>query len=68
LNNPSFVKVIPNDGNHFWRGMKDLRNALIHGYANVDLDEVWRIAHTDVPELYRQLVALKRESEEERES
>jgi uncharacterized protein with HEPN domain len=51
-----------------WRGMKDLRNVLIHGYANVDLDEVWRIAHTHVPELYRQLVALQRESEEEGES
>ncbi len=50
-----------------WRGMKDLHNVLIHGYANVDLDEVWRIAHTDVPELYRQLVALQRESEEKRE-
>ena len=47
--------------------MKDLRNVLIHGYANVDLHEVWRIAHTHLPEIYRQLVVLPRESEEERD-
>lgn len=27
-----------------WQGMKDLRNVLIHGYADVNLDRVWRIA------------------------
>ena len=50
-----------------WRGMKDLRNVLIHGYADVNLDRVWRIAHTHVPELHHQLAALQHKSEEERE-
>ena len=27
-----------------WRGMKDLRDVLLYGYAKVDLDEDWNIA------------------------
>ena len=51
-----------------WRGMKDFRNVLIHGYADVNLDRVWRIAHAQVPQLVRQLAALRSpEAEEERE-
>ena len=50
-----------------WRGMKDLRNVLIHGYAEVNIDRVWNIAHTKVPSLYHQLVDLSRDREEERE-
>ena len=40
--------------------MKDLRNMLIHGYTNVDPDEVWHIAHTHVPEIDHQLEAATR--------
>lgn len=50
--------------------MKDLRNVLIHGYAQVDLDDVWRIAQTHVAQLDRQFAALlsqEAEEEEERE-
>lgn len=50
-----------------WLGMKDFRNVLIYGYADVNLDRVWRIAHTQVPQLNRQLAALLSQELEEEE-
>ncbi|PSR34973.1 MAG: hypothetical protein C7B46_03010 [Sulfobacillus benefaciens] len=32
-----------------WRNIKGLRNVLIHGYAEVDLDCVWTIAQKPHP-------------------
>jgi uncharacterized protein with HEPN domain len=34
------------------------RNALSHGYADIDLDTVWNTVQTNLPLLERQLVAL----------
>jgi uncharacterized protein with HEPN domain len=34
-----------------WPLIAGMRDNLIHGYDIVDLDEVWRTAETDVPEL-----------------
>lgn len=50
-----------------WRGLKDLRNVLIHGYAHVNLDLVWEHARRDVPQLYEQISALQRALDEEQE-
>ncbi len=50
-----------------WRPMKDLRTILIHGHADVDLEEVWHIATRDVPQLHHQLRAFEQQWEEERE-
>jgi uncharacterized protein with HEPN domain len=41
-----------------WRLMIGMRNRLIHGYDDVDLDEVWATATKDVPALLRELVRL----------
>ncbi len=38
-----------------------LRNILVHGYAKVNLDRLWRVLHEDVPTLRPQLQALLRE-------
>ena len=40
-----------------WRLMIGMRNRLIHGYDDVDLDEVWNTAAKEVPAL---LAALER--------
>ncbi|HVG22838.1 MAG TPA: HepT-like ribonuclease domain-containing protein [Thermoanaerobaculia bacterium] len=32
-----------------WRRMKDLRNVLIHQYANVNLPVIWTIVTTELP-------------------
>lgn len=41
-----------------WRLMIGMRNRLIHGYDDVDLDEVWATATRDVPALLRGLSRL----------
>ena len=41
-----------------WRLIIGMRNRLIHGYADVDLDRVWRTVERDVPALIKQLEAL----------
>jgi len=35
-----------------------MRDKLIHAYDNVDLDEVWKTAKSDIPRLLRQLELL----------
>ncbi len=36
-----------------WRGIKDMRNILIHEYAYVDPAEVWSVYQHDVPVLQK---------------
>ena len=38
-----------------------LRNILVHGYAKVNLDRLWRVLHEDVPSLRLHLQSLLRE-------
>lgn len=49
-----------------WRHLKDLRNALIHGYASVDLHIVWSITRDKLPPLANSLHRML-EAEEEPE-
>ena len=41
-----------------WRHMVSLRNRLIHGYFDVDLDIVWDTVKTDLPPLIEKLKGL----------
>lgn len=41
-----------------WRQIAAVRNRLIHGYFDVDLDIVWTIVTTDLPYLIPQLEAI----------
>ena len=38
-----------------WRNMVSLRNRLVHGYFDVDLDIVWDTVKSDLPPLIEQL-------------
>lgn len=41
-----------------WRPMAGMRDRLIHGYNNVDLEEVWNTATRDIPALLLDLEPL----------
>jgi uncharacterized protein with HEPN domain len=44
-----------------WHEVRGMRNRLAHDYLGIDVDEVWRTATADLPELERRLlVALGR--------
>jgi uncharacterized protein with HEPN domain len=43
-----------------WVNMKAMRKALIHGYANVELDVVWNTLTHDIPPLHQQITSLLR--------
>lgn len=41
-----------------WRLMAGMRDILIHAYDTVDIDEVWKTATKDVPELLSKIQPL----------
>ncbi|MDX3911283.1 MAG: DUF86 domain-containing protein [Sphingobium sp.] len=41
-----------------WRYAKGMRNHLMHGYFNVDLEAVWATAQNDLPAMRAQLVTI----------
>ena len=43
-----------------WRGLKSMRNLLIHEYAYVDAEEVWKACQEDVPNLKDKLLNSKK--------
>jgi len=38
-----------------WREIVGTRNRLIHGYDNIDNDQLWKILETDLPDLIPKL-------------
>lgn len=42
-----------------WRMIAGMRDKLIHGYDDVDLDEVWKTVSTDIPHLITLLEPLE---------
>lgn len=42
-----------------WRSIKDMRNRVAHVYFDINLDVVWRTVTLWIPELLRQLPAVR---------
>jgi len=38
-----------------WRPMARFRDVLIHGYSNINIEEVWRTVENDLPSLKRSI-------------
>lgn len=55
VNDPAFVAEHPDIP---WAMAYRMRNALSHGYADIDLGTVWNTVRNDLPPLERKLVAL----------
>lgn len=57
-------KVAPQDRERYpgvpWRDIVDLRNRLIHGYDEVNLDILWAIVRQDLPPLIVELEKIIR--------
>ena len=41
-----------------WRSIASMRNAIVHAYFRVDLDEVWSVISNDLPALKQSLAVL----------
>ena len=48
-----------------WRSMRGLCNRIAHGYFDINLDVVWDTVQTALPELLKQLHAVRRDAEHE---
>ncbi len=46
-----------------WRGIGGMRNRLVHGYFDVDLDIVWETVRNDLPALISKLEPLLRKAD-----
>ena len=45
-----------------WRRVAAFRNVLVHDYLGIDLETVWRIVETDIPDLKRAIAAMHEET------
>jgi len=48
-----------------WRSMRGLCNRIAHGYFDINLDVVWDTVQTALPELLKQLHAVRQDAEDE---
>ena len=48
-----------------WRGMRGMRNRIAHGYFDTNLDVVWDTVQTALPDLLKQLDAVRRDADDE---
>ncbi len=46
-----------------WRFMRGMRNRMAHGYFDIDLDVVWETAQKWLPQLLKQLSAVRRDAD-----
>jgi len=43
-----------------WRSMRGMRNRIAHGYFDINLEVVWETVQTALPDLLKQLPAVRR--------
>lgn len=48
-----------------WRNIRGMRNRMAHGYFDIDLNVVWTTAQEWLPELLKQLPAVRQDTDNE---
>ncbi len=48
-----------------WRNMRGMRNRIAHGYFDINLDVVWDTVQAALPELLKQLAAVRQDANDE---
>ena len=48
-----------------WRSMRGMRNRIAHGYFDINLDVVWDTVRTALPDLLKQLRAVRQDASDE---
>lgn len=48
-----------------WRNMRGMRNRMARGYFDIDLNVVWETAQEWLPELLKQLPAVRQDADDE---
>ena len=48
-----------------WRNMRGMCNRIAHGYFDINLDVVWDTVQAALPELLKQLPAVRQDADEE---
>lgn len=48
-----------------WRNMRGMRNRIAHGYFDINLDVVWNTVQAALPELLKQLPAVRQDADDE---
>lgn len=51
-----------------WRNMRGMRNRIAHGYFDINPDVVWDTVQTALPELLKQLPAVRQDAEDRNKS
>ncbi len=46
-----------------WRNMRGMRNRIAHGYFDINLNVVWETVQVALPELLKQLPAVRRDAD-----
>jgi len=46
-----------------WRSIRNMRNRMAHGYFDINLDVVWETVQEWLPELLKQLPAVRRDAD-----
>lgn len=48
-----------------WRSMRNMRNRMAHGYFEINLDVVWETVQEWLPELLKELPAVRQDADDE---
>lgn len=63
-----FAKFAESHSEVPWRSMRGMRNRIAHGYFETNLDVVWDTAQTALPELLKQLSAIRHDADDHAQS